>query len=103
MSTNADSDPLGGNLRTVANIEMFAPFPGVENGNDKRLSIFLDSGQVLGGSEDFEVGDIRTSLGVGFHWFSPVGPISLTYAQPLNDESGDDVKKVQFTLGSLAR
>ncbi|MBP80564.1 MAG: outer membrane protein assembly factor BamA [Acidiferrobacteraceae bacterium] len=103
MSKNADSDPLGGNLRTVANIEMFAPFPGVENGNDKRLSIFLDSGQVFGGSEDFEVGDIRTSLGVGFHWFSPVGPISLTYAQPLNDESGDDVKKVQFTLGSLAR
>jgi len=43
------------------------------------------------------------SVGAGFHWFSPVGPISLTMAQPLNDEPGDDVKRLQFTLGSLLR
>ena len=65
--------------------------------------IFADSGQVFASTSDFDVGDVRLSLGGGFHWFSPVGPISLTYAFPINDEAGDDTKKFQFTLGSLVR
>ena len=103
VSTGADSAPLGGSLRTVANAEMYFPVPGFDDGRDKRLSLFVDSGQVFGSGSDFDFGDVRVSVGGGFHWFSPVGPISLTYAFPLNDESGDDVKKFQFTLGSLLR
>jgi len=102
-STGADASPLGGGIRTVANLEMFFPVFGLAESNDKRLSLFADSGQVFSSSSDFDVGEIRISVGAGFHWFSPVGPISLTIAEPLNDEAGDDVKRVQFTLGSLLR
>jgi len=102
-STGADASPLGGGIRTVANLEMFFPVFGLAESNDKRLSLFADSGQVFSSSGDFDVGEIRISVGAGFHWFSPVGPISLTMAQPLNDEAGDDVKRLQFTLGSLLR
>jgi len=102
-STNADASPLGGGIRTVANVEMFFPVFGLVESNDKRLSLFADSGQVFSSSSDFDFGEIRISVGAGFHWFSPVGPISLTMAQPLNDEAGDDVKRLQFTLGSLLR
>ena len=101
VSSNLESDPLGGNVRTVASIEMFAPIPGLEDGNDKRLSVFFDSGQVFGEDQNLEFDQLRLSLGAGFHWFSPVGPISLSYAQPLNDKAGDDVKKIQFTLGAV--
>ena len=103
VSAGADADPLGGGIRTVAGIEMYFPVFGLPEDNDKRLSLFMDSGQVFASSSDFDFGEIRMSVGAGFHWFSPVGPISLTLAQPLNDEAGDDVKRIQFTLGSLLR
>ncbi|NBP93798.1 MAG: outer membrane protein assembly factor BamA [Gammaproteobacteria bacterium] len=103
ISSGSDKSPLGGSLRTVANAEMFFPVPGFDDGRDKRLSLFFDSGQVFADTSNFDFGQIRMSVGGGFHWFSPVGPISLTYAFPLNDEPGDDVKKFQFTLGSLLR
>jgi outer membrane protein insertion porin family len=103
VSTGTDASPLGGGIRTVAGIEMYFPVFGLQDDNDKRLSLFADSGQVFASSSDFDFGEIRMSVGAGFHWFSPVGPISLTMAQPLNDEAGDDVKRLQFTLGSLMR
>ena len=103
VSTGVDAAPLGGGIRTVAGIEMYFPVFGLQEDSDKRLSLFADSGQVFASSSDFDLGDIRLSVGAGFHWFSPVGPISLTMAQPLNDEPGDDVKRIQFTLGSLLR
>ncbi len=103
VSTGTDAAPLGGGIRTVAGIEMYFPVFGLQDDNDKRLSLFADSGQVFASSSDFDFGEIRMSVGAGFHWFSPVGPISLTMAQPLNDEAGDDVKRIQFTLGSLMR
>ncbi|MDP7518172.1 MAG: outer membrane protein assembly factor BamA [Arenicellales bacterium] len=101
VSSNLDSDPLGGNIRTVASMEMFAAIPGLEDSNDKRLSVFFDSGQVFGEDQNLEFDQLRLSVGAGFHWFSPVGPISLSYGYPLNDKAGDDVKKIQFTLGTL--
>ena len=103
VSTDSAADPLGGGIRTVAGIEMYFPIFGLPEDNDKRLSLFMDSGQVFASSSDFDFGEIRLSVGAGFHWFSPVGPISFTVAQPLNDEPGDDVKRIQFTLGSLLR
>ncbi len=103
VSNGTDAAPLGGGIRTVAGVEMYFPVFGLQEDNDKRLSLFADAGQVFASSNDFDVGDIRLSVGAGFHWFSPVGPISLTMAQPLNDEPGDDVKRLQFTLGSLLR
>ena len=103
VSTDSAADPLGGGIRTVAGIEIYFPIFGLPEDNDKRLSLFMDSGQVFASSSDVDFGEIRLSVGAGFHWFSPVGPISFTVAQPLNDEPGDDVKRIQFTLGSLLR
>ncbi|HCK75925.1 MAG TPA: outer membrane protein assembly factor BamA [Gammaproteobacteria bacterium] len=103
VSSGVDASPLGGEVRTVAGIEMYFPVFGLQDDNDKRLSLFADSGQVFASTNDFDLGDVRMSVGLGFHWFSPVGPISLTMAQPLNDEAGDDIKRLQFTLGSLMR
>jgi outer membrane protein insertion porin family len=102
-SSNSNNDALGGNKRLVGNAEVLVPVPGMVDSPDKRLSLFFDGGQVFGNEQSFDISDLRYSAGVGFHWFSPVGPISLTYALPLNDEPGDDVEKFQFTLGAVFR
>ncbi|MBP2281321.1 outer membrane protein insertion porin family [Psychrobacter sp. PL19] len=43
---------------------------------------------------------LRFSAGVGLTWFTPIGPISLSYAVPIGDKEGDETEKVQFQIGS---
>ena len=57
--------------------------------------------QKTDGSIDF--GDLRYSAGIVFNWFSPIGPFSLNYAVPLNEEDGDDTEKFQINLGTVFR
>ena len=37
------------------------------------------------------------------NWFSPIGPLSISYGVPLNDEDGDDEENFQLSLGALFR
>ncbi|HIX62202.1 MAG TPA: BamA/TamA family outer membrane protein, partial [Candidatus Halomonas stercoripullorum] len=46
-----------------------------------------------------DLGDLRYSIGVGLSWLTPVGPLTFSIAEPLNDESGDDTQFFQFSLG----
>jgi outer membrane protein insertion porin family len=46
---------------------------------------------------------MRYAAGIAFNWYSPIGPISISYAQPLNEEPGDKTEAVQFTLGQPFR
>lgn len=47
----------------------------------------------------FDLGELRYSVGVGFTWITMIGPISLSYAYPLNDKQGDETQAVQFEIG----
>ena len=91
-------EPIGGNRRLLFNTELLFPVPGT-TGKDKRFSLFVDGGQVYGPGQSVDVGEMRFSAGIAFNWYSPVGPLSLSVAQPLNDEPGDEIEKIQFTLG----
>jgi outer membrane protein insertion porin family len=66
-------------------------------------SIFIDMGNVWG--TDFEVSNeankIRSSAGLGFSWFSPVGPVAISYAEPIQKSSSDEVEKFNFKLGGI--
>jgi len=44
--------------------------------------------------------DLRFSAGAGVTWYTPIGPISISYAVPFNDKEGDETEKVQFQIGS---
>ena len=102
-STGLAGDALGGTKRVVASTEVFFPVPGMKDSKDQRVSLFLDAGQVFGSGESVHLEELRYGAGIGFHWFSPVGPLSLSYAMPFNDATGDDLQKLQFTLGALFR
>jgi outer membrane protein insertion porin family len=65
-----------------------------------RLGAFVDAGNVFDTKDDaFDFGDIRYSVGIAASWLSPVGALSISIAQPINDEPGDDVENFQFNLG----
>ena len=43
---------------------------------------------------------MRFSAGAGVTWYTPIGPISLSYAVPIGDKDGDETEKVQFQIGN---
>ncbi len=45
--------------------------------------------------------DLRFSAGVGMTWITPIDPISISYARPLNKKKYDRVDNVQFEIGRL--
>ncbi len=95
-------DPIGGNLKTVGNIEMIAQLPFKPIEDTVRVSAFVDAGNVFEtGSSDhgFDTGKIRYSTGLGATWLSPFGVLSVSYAQPFNQGDEDDEEKFQFNFG----
>ncbi len=45
--------------------------------------------------------DLRFSAGVGATWYTPIGPLSISYAKPINSKDTDKTDKVQFQIGSV--
>ena len=95
---DSNGDPFGGTKRVVGGVDLLFPFPGSEK-KDKRLSLFVDGGQVFAQNDEVDFNELRYSYGVGVFWYSPVGPLTVSYALPINDEEGDDLEKFQFTIG----
>jgi outer membrane protein insertion porin family len=42
----------------------------------------------------------RAGIGAALEWFSPIGPVQIIYAKPLNEKSGDKTSNVEFTIGT---
>lgn len=97
--TYTNGDRTGGALRTTFGAEVILPWNlGVDEDNI-RVAGFIDGGNVFADSGDFDAGDLRYSAGMYILWRSPIGPLNLSYAFPLNDEDEDDLEQFQFTFG----
>jgi outer membrane protein insertion porin family len=94
--------PIGGSARLIGNAELQFPFPGSGVDRSLRWFTFLDAGQVWNPSsgDSIRLGDLRYSTGFGISWISPVGPLKLSLAYPINAKSGDYVQRFQFQLGT---
>ena len=67
------------------------------------ISIFLDAANVWGIDYDSSLSDnssVRSSVGLGVNWSTPVGPLSFSFAQPLSKQDSDIVEKFRFNLGT---
>ena len=91
---------IGGDLKTVFNLEWIFPMPFVEDTGNMRLSAFYDVGNVYATPEDFEAKELRTAAGIAFVWLSPVGPLTLSYAKPIDFQDGDSLQEFQFNVGA---
>ncbi len=94
--------PLGGNFRLTGGAELILPLPFFRDVKSVRISGFFDAGNVydLDRGEDFDVGRLRYSAGLSGIWVSPFGIVSVSVAQPFNDEPNDRLQPFQFTFGS---
>lgn len=93
---------LGGNKRAVGNVELLFPMPGMDKEKSLRLSAFLDGGEIIGAAGDLPGSNgMRYSTGLALTWFSPAGPLKLSWAKPLNKQPQDKIQNLQFTLGTM--
>ncbi|GAB4127195.1 MAG: outer membrane protein assembly factor BamA [Sideroxydans sp.] len=93
---------LGGNKRVVGNAELIFPFPGMKKESSVRLAAFLDGAAVYGGASDVPATlGMRYATGLGITWFSPAGPIQISWAKPLNDQPQDRLQNFQFSIGGM--
>ncbi|QLG87885.1 outer membrane protein assembly factor BamA [Chitinibacter bivalviorum] len=96
-----NGDSMGGQTRFVNNFELYSPLPNMKDDKTMRLSVFLDAGNVWGDGQVIDSTSLRYSTGAAFTWISPVGPIKLIYAYPLNAKPGDSKESFQFQLGQV--
>lgn len=45
--------------------------------------------------------NLRYSVGFGFRWFSPIGPLRFEWGIPLNKQTGEDSLVFEFTIGNF--
>jgi len=92
---------LGGNLLVAASAEVIFPIPFFKKTlRSFRLSAFTDVGNVYDKDQDFETDLLRYSAGIGAVWISPFGAMTVSFAQPFNEQEDDETESFQFSLGS---
>jgi len=97
-----NNDYVGGNYRAMFNLNTTLPnlFPESQNTD---FRIFFDSATLWGVDYSDSVNDsgtIRSSVGVGIDWYTPIGPLSFSLAQPLSKDSSDQTETFRFNLGT---
>jgi outer membrane protein insertion porin family len=90
---------LGGTKEAIFNAEYV--FPIIKEANIKGL-VFVDAGNAYGPGQSF-FSTVRASYGLGFRWYSPMGPLRLEYGIPVNPRPGIDNKsgKLEFSIGGF--
>ncbi len=84
---------IGGKEMFSTSLEASIP---VNEQKNMRLTFFLDYGGI---GENSYTEITRSGTGVSLEWISPMGPIQLIFAKPLNDKAGDRTSSFEFTVG----
>ena len=98
----SDGDPLGGNKSMLLNLELQYPFTKAIRG-----FVFYDRGNLYGTgadlsstSEDWDLAKMRHSIGAGFRFLSPMGPLGFAYGIKLDRRSSEETGQFHFSAGS---
>ena len=111
-----DPEEVGGNALVQFGAELVLPIPFKGDwARQVRPVIFAEGAQVFDtqcnipysqadqkyckDNFGFDAGNMRYSVGAGFTWNTMIGPLSLSYAYPLNEKKGDETKNIQFEIG----
>jgi len=94
---DSNGNPFGGKFKFTSSAEIFFPVPFLEDLESVRIGAFVDAGMV---SDGFNFDFFRYSIGISGQWLSPFGALTVSAAQPINDEPTDNVQRFQFSFGS---
>ncbi|HEX7836404.1 MAG TPA: outer membrane protein assembly factor BamA [Kofleriaceae bacterium] len=122
VGQNLGTLPLGGNLQVIFNSEVEFPLfkkigiSGVvfyDMGNAynledrycsglqrKNAAISIKFDPCFRPLESLTTG-LRKSVGFGFRWFSPIGPLRFEWGIPLDAQPGEDPLVFEFTIGNF--
>lgn len=101
--TYGDYFSIGGKAKAVGNAEVLWALPGLEE--TVRMAWFVDAGQIYADNNSSAYNRkkdnaLRYSTGLALSWISPIGPLRLSFAVPLNKQDGDEIERFQFQFGS---
>ncbi|CAI8978959.1 autotransporter assembly complex protein TamA [Pseudomonas chlororaphis] len=85
---NSDGDRIGGRYMVAGSVEYQYSIA-----EKWRLATFVDQGNSF---DKLELPNLKTGVGVGVRWISPVGPIRLDLARALDDDGGI---RLHFSMG----
>ena len=96
------NDYIGGNFGSALNVTSTLPqlFTEVQNLD---LSLFFDAANVWGVDYSSSIDDnskIRSATGVALDWFTPIGPLTLSYSFPITKNSTDKTENFRFNIGT---
>ena len=95
-------DFVGGNYVSTFNLSSTLPYL-FENNENLEMKGFIDFGNVWGVDYSSTVDDsnkIRSSAGLAFELFTPVGPLTFSYAEVFTKNSTDETENFRFQLGT---
>jgi outer membrane protein insertion porin family len=93
-----DPEAIGGNKQLVLKAELH--FPILDQWGF-RGAVFFDQGQAFGPADNIRLEDLKRSTGLAMQWQSPIGPVRLSWAYPLNADASDDKEILGFAFGTV--
>ena len=91
-----NGDAIGAKNEIVTNAELI--FPIYKEIGLKGV-VFFDAGKGFDSWGD--IGEIRTSVGFGIRWLSPMGPLRLEWGYNLNKKNDEKQSVMEFTVGQF--
>ena len=95
------SDFIGGNYYALMNFTSTLP-QILPNAQNLEVISFLDVAN-LWGVDDTSLDDgskIRSAIGIGIDWFTPVGPLNFSFSHPISKSATDLTETFRFNLGT---
>ena len=92
---------IGGNYAAALNLSSTLPNLFYENEN-LDFNFFLDLANVweVDYDDNLDSNKIRSATGIALNWFSPVGPMTFSYAIPISEAETDITEKFRFQIGT---
>jgi len=92
---------IGGNYGSAVNFNTTLPnfLNGYENMD---FNLFLDAANLWHVDYDnsLDSDKIRSATGISVNWFTPVGPLSFSYAIPISEAKSDKTESFRFQIGT---
>ncbi|MGA7145163.1 MAG: outer membrane protein assembly factor BamA [Desulfobacterales bacterium] len=91
---DASGKAVGGLTSILGNFET-----RIGLGSDFELSFFYDIGSIRNAVVNEGSDEFRSSIGMGLHYFTPIGPVGVYYGHKLDRKPGESAGRFHFTLG----
>ena len=95
------SDFIGGNYATSLNLSTTLP-EFLKDLQNLDFKLFYDVGNVWGVdyNSSLDSNKIRSSTGLSIDWYTPIGPLSFSIAQPITKADSDITEQFRFDIGT---